>query len=202
MLSNLTPEDWEVNVKRTVWKEDGWHRFGLKRYCLSRLCLGIALVWGKWVPEKLLTIHTQLEERVDIKRGACCFESRVNRRQIFLQRPARFYPSIRRCFLYAFVDGGVLWKIGMTKDFDRRRAEWDNQCPFPGRIWMAPVPTMTRRRAESLAHLALENSCLDRPRVWCNNCGRQHVEFFVFTGNPGQVWPTIISPILANAAVA
>lgn len=86
MLSNLTPEDWEVNVKRTVWKEDGWHRFGLKRYCLSRLCLGIALVWGKWVPEKLLTIHTQLEERVDIKRGACCFESRVN---------VHFIPNVR-----------------------------------------------------------------------------------------------------------
>ncbi|KAJ4479810.1 hypothetical protein C8J55DRAFT_489436 [Lentinula edodes] len=30
MLSNHKPEDWEVNVKRTVWKEEGWDRFGLK----------------------------------------------------------------------------------------------------------------------------------------------------------------------------
>ncbi|KAJ3933657.1 MAG: hypothetical protein NXY57DRAFT_1037451 [Lentinula lateritia] len=165
MLSNLTPEDWEVNVKRTVWKEDGWHRFGLKSW---------RSVW------------TSNEGRAVLRAASTSISSRTS----------------DLSFLYAFVDGGVLWKIGMPKDFDRRRAEWDNQCPFPGRIWMAPVPTMTRRRAESLAHLALENSCLDRPRVWCNNCGRQHVEFFVFTGNPGQVWPTIISPILANAAVA
>ncbi|KAJ3884841.1 hypothetical protein GG344DRAFT_71031 [Lentinula edodes] len=91
--------------------------------------------------------------------------------QLLLSRLARVIsPADGPGFLYAFVDGGVLWKIGMTKDFHRRRAEWDNQCPFPGRIWMAPVPTMTRRRAESIAHLALEDSCLDRPRLWCNNC--------------------------------
>ncbi|KAJ3888006.1 hypothetical protein GG344DRAFT_68345 [Lentinula edodes] len=28
-------------------------------------------------------------------------------------------------FLYAFVDHGHLWKIGMSDNYDRRRAEWD-----------------------------------------------------------------------------
>ncbi|KAH7868656.1 hypothetical protein F5879DRAFT_927889 [Lentinula edodes] len=100
--------------------------------------------------------------------------------RLLLSRLARVIsPADGPGFLYAFVDGGVLWKIGMTKDFHRRRAEWDNQCPFPGRIWMAPVPTMTRRRAESIAHLALEDSCLDRPRLWCNNCFNRTVSWFL-----------------------
>ncbi|KAH7871655.1 uncharacterized protein C8R40DRAFT_1072400 [Lentinula edodes] len=29
-------------------------------------------------------------------------------------------------FLYAFVDHGHLWKIGMSDNYDRRRAEWDH----------------------------------------------------------------------------
>ncbi|KAJ3874539.1 hypothetical protein F5051DRAFT_431274 [Lentinula edodes] len=100
--------------------------------------------------------------------------------RLLLSRLARVIsPADGPGFLYAFVDGGVLWKVGMTKDFDRRRAQWDNQCPFPGRIWMAPVPTMTRRRAKSIAHLALEDSCLDRLRLWCNNCFNCTISWFL-----------------------
>ncbi|KAJ3709991.1 hypothetical protein DFJ43DRAFT_1162335 [Lentinula guzmanii] len=33
-------------------------------------------------------------------------------------------------FLYAFVDRGRDWKLGMTSDFDRRKAQWDKECPY------------------------------------------------------------------------
>ncbi|KAJ3755619.1 hypothetical protein EV360DRAFT_72728 [Lentinula raphanica] len=40
--------------------------------------------------------------------------------------------------LYAYVDDGHRWKIGMTRNFARRKYEWDKQCPFPNRRWMPP----------------------------------------------------------------
>ncbi|KAJ3858279.1 hypothetical protein EV359DRAFT_69136, partial [Lentinula novae-zelandiae] len=42
-------------------------------------------------------------------------------------------------FLYAFVDHGVFWKVGMSIDYDRRKAEWERQCPCPSRVWLPPM---------------------------------------------------------------
>ncbi|KAJ3933619.1 MAG: hypothetical protein NXY57DRAFT_959814 [Lentinula lateritia] len=61
-------------------------------------------------------------------------------------------------FLYAFVDHGHLWKIGMSHNYDRRRAEWDRQCLCFDRIWLPPLRVLRRRRSESLAHILLELS--------------------------------------------
>ncbi|KAJ3818245.1 hypothetical protein F5880DRAFT_1617551 [Lentinula raphanica] len=51
-------------------------------------------------------------------------------------------------YLYAFVDHGHLWKLGMTNNFDRRKAEWDRRCPSPDRRWMPPIAVKRRRRAD------------------------------------------------------
>ncbi|KAJ4497565.1 hypothetical protein C8R41DRAFT_865346 [Lentinula lateritia] len=51
-------------------------------------------------------------------------------------------------FLYAFVEYGHHWKIGMTDNYDWRKAEWD----------------------QSLAHILLELKCFQRPRIWCTQC--------------------------------
>ncbi|KAJ3964539.1 hypothetical protein EV361DRAFT_873926 [Lentinula raphanica] len=110
--------------------------------------------------------------------------------------------------LYAFVEHGHRWKVGMTNDFDRRRAEWDRQCPSSTRIWLPPVAVKRRRRAECLAHLLLEIDCADRPKVYCFQSqtiyqGRKiHVEVFRFTSNRSIVWTTIVHPLLLKAAGA
>ncbi|KAJ3893560.1 hypothetical protein GG344DRAFT_63688 [Lentinula edodes] len=80
-----------------------------------------------------------------------------------------------RGWLYAYLDGGTEWKIGMSKDFVRRRRDWDKQCPCPNRMWFSPVPVANRRRAESLAHIQLELECTDRPRRYCQSCARRLV---------------------------
>ncbi|KAJ3709890.1 hypothetical protein C8R42DRAFT_649078 [Lentinula raphanica] len=36
--------------------------------------------------------------------------------------------------LYAYVDYGRYWKIGMAKEFARRQAQWNKQCPCPARL--------------------------------------------------------------------
>ncbi|KAJ3829002.1 hypothetical protein F5880DRAFT_1657692 [Lentinula raphanica] len=82
--------------------------------------------------------------------------------------------------LYAYLDNGVDFKVGMTSNFARRRREWDRQCPCPTRIWMDTLPVAHRRRAESLAHLLIEGICTDRPRKHCKEWrrmseARQHV---------------------------
>ncbi|KAJ3876915.1 hypothetical protein F5051DRAFT_429410 [Lentinula edodes] len=87
-------------------------------------------------------------------------------------------------YLYAYVDSNEV-KMGMTKNFNRRKEEWDKNCPHAGRIWFPPVRVDNRRRAESLAHLLLEMECVDRPHVYCQN-----------------LWITIVYPILLRAAVA
>ncbi|KAJ3870957.1 hypothetical protein F5051DRAFT_434241 [Lentinula edodes] len=84
-------------------------------------------------------------------------------------------PSDGRGWLYAYLDGGTEWKIGMSKDFVRRRRDWDKQCPCPNRMWFSPVPVANRRRAESLAHIQLELECIDRPRRYCRSCARRLV---------------------------
>ncbi|KAJ3873352.1 hypothetical protein F5051DRAFT_432252 [Lentinula edodes] len=61
-----------------------------------------------------------------------------------------------RGWLYAYLDGGVEWKIGMSKDLVRRRRDWEKRCPRRNRKWFPPVPVANRRRAESLAHILLE----------------------------------------------
>ncbi|KAJ3735582.1 hypothetical protein DFJ43DRAFT_1037047 [Lentinula guzmanii] len=50
-------------------------------------------------------------------------------------------------FLYAFVDRGRDWKLGMTSDFDRQKAQWDKECPCAHRRWLPPIRVSRRRRA-------------------------------------------------------
>ncbi|KAJ3869060.1 hypothetical protein EV359DRAFT_60192 [Lentinula novae-zelandiae] len=73
-------------------------------------------------------------------------------------------------FLYAFIEYGHCWKIGMTDNYDRRKAEWDCQCPCPDRVWLPPLHVPRRRRSESLAHILLELKCFKRPRIQCTHC--------------------------------
>ncbi|KAJ3875419.1 hypothetical protein F5051DRAFT_430587 [Lentinula edodes] len=102
-------------------------------------------------------------------------------------------------YLYAYVDSNEV-KVGMTKNFNHRKEEWDRNCPYAGRIWLPPLRVANRRRAESLAHLLLEMACTDRPRMYCQNCHRTHVEKFIFRGLWPVAWRTIIYPILLRAA--
>ncbi|KAJ3916896.1 hypothetical protein F5877DRAFT_68649 [Lentinula edodes] len=37
-------------------------------------------------------------------------------------------------YLYAFVDSDVYWKVGMTGNYDRRKAEWDRQLYGEGKL--------------------------------------------------------------------
>ncbi|KAJ3849748.1 hypothetical protein EV368DRAFT_67186 [Lentinula lateritia] len=59
-------------------------------------------------------------------------------------------------WIYVYIDNGNEFKIGMTKNFERRQREWDRNCPCLNRIWFKPVPAANRRRAESVAHILLE----------------------------------------------
>ncbi|KAJ3772210.1 hypothetical protein FB446DRAFT_62858 [Lentinula raphanica] len=104
--------------------------------------------------------------------------------------------------LYAYLDNGIQWKVGMTIDFPRRKAEWDRECPCPRRIWMDPIPVAYRRRAESLAHLLIEDICTDRPRRYCVKCQRKHQEVFTFrvadtSRDSSVVWNELLYPILS-----
>ncbi|KAJ3718007.1 hypothetical protein C8R42DRAFT_741706 [Lentinula raphanica] len=86
-------------------------------------------------------------------------------------------------FLYAFVDRGHRWKIGMTKDFARRKGEWDRQCPSAYRRWMPPITVMKRRRAVEAVEARIfstfvvgtlvlrkaANSLLSMPKDTCRN---------------------------------
>ncbi|KAJ3850679.1 hypothetical protein EV368DRAFT_66378 [Lentinula lateritia] len=83
-------------------------------------------------------------------------------------------------FLYAFVDSGVYWKLGMTIDYDRRKAEWDRQCPCPGRVWLPPMQVLRRRKSGSKAH----------------------IEIFFIPGHWFVVWETIVLPVLARVVAA
>ncbi|KAJ3870702.1 hypothetical protein F5051DRAFT_434436, partial [Lentinula edodes] len=68
----------------------------------------------------------------------------------------RISPSDGPGWIYVYVDNGNEFKIGMTKNFERRQREWDRNCPCLNRIWFKPVPAANRRRAESVAHILLE----------------------------------------------
>ncbi|KAJ4466715.1 hypothetical protein C8R41DRAFT_871550 [Lentinula lateritia] len=104
-------------------------------------------------------------------------------------------------YLYAYIHFAE-WKVGSTKDFNRRREEWDRDCPDVWRIWLPPIWVAKRRRAESLAHLMLEMVCIDRPHAYCESCQRKHIEKFIFSEPWPIVWSTIVLPILLRAAIA
>ncbi|KAJ3818645.1 hypothetical protein F5880DRAFT_1682578 [Lentinula raphanica] len=65
-------------------------------------------------------------------------------------------------FLYAFVDRGHSWKIGMSNNFARRKREWDRQCPSSSRRWMPPIRVKRRRRA---GNFTISGSSLTRTLV-------------------------------------
>ncbi|KAJ3821424.1 kinase-like domain-containing protein, partial [Lentinula raphanica] len=99
-------------------------------------------------------------------------------------------------FLYGFLDNGMFWKAGMTKNVARRRREWDRNCPCLTRRWLVFFAVPRRRRAEALAHLLLEQRCHDRPQIYCR---KVHREVFVFNGPWWFVRATIIRPVFALA---
>ncbi|KAJ3769219.1 hypothetical protein FB446DRAFT_791607 [Lentinula raphanica] len=121
-------------------------------------------------------------------------------------------------FLYVFIDNGNKWKVGMSKNFARRRAEWNRECPCPNRVWMRPIAVKRRRRAEALAHILLELACFDRPYDYCPHCtyttsprlarrhfsqGRKtHREVFIFNGNQANVWNSIVGPLITSIVKA
>ncbi|KAJ3838271.1 hypothetical protein F5878DRAFT_661341 [Lentinula raphanica] len=108
-------------------------------------------------------------------------------------------------FLYAFVDRGRRWKIGMSKNFVRRKREWNRQCPSSDRRWMMPVAVKRRRRAESLVHLLLEFWSSDRPRTRCTQCQQTHMEIFEFNefnADSRLVWESIVHSLLVKASTA
>ncbi|KAJ3765452.1 hypothetical protein FB446DRAFT_795038 [Lentinula raphanica] len=69
-------------------------------------------------------------------------------RSLYAKRQAR---STSRAdgpgYIYAFVDRARRFKIGMTKNFAQRRAQWDKQCPSSTRRWLTPIAVKRRRRA-------------------------------------------------------
>ncbi|KAJ3963340.1 hypothetical protein EV361DRAFT_967699 [Lentinula raphanica] len=105
-------------------------------------------------------------------------------------------------FLYAYIDHGRQWKVGMTCNFERRKMEWDRQCPSSKRRWMPPIAVLRRRRAETLAHLLLENRCSERPRIYCPRCRKTHIEIFRFKADWRLTWRNIVQPLLIKAARA
>ncbi|KAJ3748661.1 hypothetical protein DFH05DRAFT_1456654 [Lentinula detonsa] len=94
-------------------------------------------------------------------------------------------------YLYAFVDRGRYWKLGMTSDFERRKAQWDNECPRVHRRWLPPVRVTRRRRAGPNA-IALIDFGPGR---------RTHIEIFVFRGHWNWTWRIVIRPLLLRVAV-
>ncbi|KAJ3731760.1 hypothetical protein DFJ43DRAFT_1039791 [Lentinula guzmanii] len=69
-------------------------------------------------------------------------------RALYASRRARATSlADRPGYLYAFVDRGRYWKLGMTSDFERRKAQWDNECSRTHRRWLPPVRVMRRQRA-------------------------------------------------------
>ncbi|KAJ3710522.1 DDE superfamily endonuclease-domain-containing protein [Lentinula raphanica] len=65
-------------------------------------------------------------------------------------------------FLYAFIDNGYRYKIGMTNNFARRQKQWDRQCPCSNRDWMPPIAVRRRRRAEAAVGLSQDDSIQDQ----------------------------------------
>ncbi|KAJ4499783.1 hypothetical protein C8R41DRAFT_863762 [Lentinula lateritia] len=86
-------------------------------------------------------------------------------------------PSDGPGWIYVYIDNGNEFKIGMTKDFERRQQEWDRNCPCLDRIWFKPILAVNRRR------------------VGC----RVHVEKFVFAGHCRDIRRKILGPALRRA---
>lgn len=77
-----------------------------------------------------------------VRRSTCQLQTIYHRR---IMRPIS--PSDGFGWLYAYVDWGGEWKIGMTSDFRRRQQQWEQCCPRPRRIWFGPIAVANRRRA-------------------------------------------------------
>ncbi|KAJ3765403.1 hypothetical protein FB446DRAFT_709490 [Lentinula raphanica] len=123
-------------------------------------------------------------------------KTNTNRSQIMPKRSSRMllilYASRRSRppsladgpgFLYAFVDRGRRWKIGMSKNFVRRKREWNRQCPSSDRRWMMPVAVKRRRRAGQQTHMEI-------------------FEFNEFNADSQLVWESIVHSLLVKASTA
>ncbi|KAJ3746994.1 hypothetical protein EV360DRAFT_89894 [Lentinula raphanica] len=115
-------------------------------------------------------------------------------------------------FLYAYVDRGHLWKIGMSNNFTRRKEDWDRQCPSIDRIWMPPVASrwhISFWRFGAATDLVfnvfdVRAQSLTIPQLTTNSLQgrRNHVEIFRFAAEWLFVWENIVYPLLIKAAMA
>ncbi|KAJ3858376.1 hypothetical protein EV359DRAFT_69057 [Lentinula novae-zelandiae] len=68
-------------------------------------------------------------------------------------------------FLYAFVKYGHHWKIGMTDNYNRRKAEWDHQISSPHSIRVEVLPK-TSHLVHTICHIKKFIFFGKRRRVW------------------------------------
>ncbi|KAL0563849.1 hypothetical protein V5O48_018211 [Marasmius crinis-equi] len=93
--------------------------------------------------------------------------------------------------------GEALVKVGRTVNFERRKAQWDAQCPSLEHFWFEPILVEHCHRTERLVHLELHKICLERPREECKDCHRRHQEIFKLVEGPGEdVFSNVIAPIV------
>ncbi|KAE9394071.1 hypothetical protein BT96DRAFT_943482 [Gymnopus androsaceus JB14] len=90
-------------------------------------------------------------------------------------------------YLYAFFDGRNVVKVGRAVDVRRRELQWDVACWNPNRVWTDSIWCPYVHRAESIAHILLEQDCVDRPKRKCPTCGKRHQEKFRFRGTQNEI---------------
>ncbi|KAL0579199.1 hypothetical protein V5O48_002822 [Marasmius crinis-equi] len=133
-------------------------------------------------------------------------EKLQSRRKAAMEKPLSVHEEEGAVYTYHIEDpsvplGVALYKVGRTGDFERRKAEWDAQCPSFEHRWFDPIWVEHCHRTERLVHIELHKICLERPREECKDCHKNHQEIFKLAEVPGQdTYETIIAPIVKNMA--
>lgn len=88
-------------------------------------------------------------------------------------------------YIYHYFNSWFSIKVGRSVNVARRRREWDRVCWNPLRKWKTAIwcsnahragkdfqrnLRFTLRSAESIAHILLEQACVDRPSQICATC--------------------------------
>ncbi|KAL0563443.1 hypothetical protein V5O48_018623 [Marasmius crinis-equi] len=114
----------------------------------------------------------------------------------------------------------ALFKVGRTGDYDRRKREWELQCPSQTQQWFVAIPVKYSHLTggclpasfrfisnndtsitERLIHLTLHEICLRRPRKKCEDCWTKHQEIFELMTVPGvRTYEDVILPIIREMA--